>query len=94
MNGQQQLVGLGGLTLVGANFWLSDQRKTFAAGALNSSATDQQQQTAHGLVKSLATELLFVGVATLVAGLGPAAGNAMIAIFAALVILWAVKHYS
>lgn len=101
MNGQQQIVGLGGLALIGANFWLTDQKQTFAAGALSNSGqsgltpkSTAQTEAAHSLVKQIAAELLFVGVATLLAGMSSQAGNAMIAVVAALAILWAIKHYS
>lgn len=94
MNTQQTIVAAAGAGLVGVNFWTGPQRKAVTSGALNSSASSKQEGTAHTSIVQLAGELLFVGVAVLLAGAGGKAGSIVVAMIAALWILWLIKHYS
>lgn len=93
MNTQQNIVGGLGLGLVAANFW-TKQKATFATGALNSSATKAQSEKAHTAIYQIGLELLFVGVATLIAGASSSAGSAMVAVLVALAIVWLIKFES
>lgn len=93
MNTAQNFTALIGVGLIGGNFWVQ-QHKTFAAGALNNNATQAQSAAAHTIVKTVALELLFVGVATLIAGGSSQAGSAMIAVMVALAIVWIIKYES
>jgi hypothetical protein len=93
MNTQQNLTALGGGALIAANFW-TDQRHAFAGGALNNDASGKAQQSAHDVVKTIAIELAFVGVLVLLAGASSAAGNAIVAVIAALALVWLMRHYA
>lgn len=94
MNSSQTIAAVAGAGLVGVNFWTGPQRKAFAGGALSSSANAKAQQTAHATIVQLAGELVFVGVAVLLAGAGGKAGAIVVAVFTALWLLWLIKHYS
>jgi hypothetical protein len=91
VNGSQQLVGGIGVGLVGLNFWTT-QRHTFTAGALNGSSSGAQQAAARSGLIQIGAELLFVGIATLLAGNSQAAGP-MVAVMLGLAILWAITHF-
>lgn len=93
MSGSQTVVGALGVGLIGANFW-TEQRADVAAGAFSKNATAAQTATAHATLKIIAAELLAVGVATILAGLSPSAGGAMVAILLALALVWAIKHFA
>jgi hypothetical protein len=94
VNGKQQVVAVGGAGLILVNFWLTGSRQTVSAGIFNNNATDAQTSAAHTELKKFGAELLFVGVATLLAGLSNNAGTAMVAIIAALFIVWAMNRYA
>lgn len=94
MNGAQTVAAAAGASLVGVNFWTGPQRKAFTRGALSSSASPAQEESAHKALVQLAGELVFVGVAVLIAGGSSKAGGIAVAVFAALWILWLIKHYS
>jgi hypothetical protein len=89
VNGSQQLVGLGGLGLIAVNFWTGDQR-TEIAPVLGGKGTVAD---AHSAFKEIGAELLFVVIATMLAGL-PGWGAGMVAVIVALYILWGINHYS
>jgi hypothetical protein len=93
MNTQQTLVAYGGMGLIVGNFWTT-QRHVFAAGAFNSSASTTEQESAHSTLVKIGAEVVFVAVATLLAGTSKSAGNAMAAIIAALAIVWLIKWSS
>lgn len=91
MNAQQNIVGAAGLGLVAANFW-TKQRAAVSAGAFNSSASSAASEKGHEALVTIGAELLFVGVATLLAGASASFGNAMIAVVIALGILWIINY--
>ena len=91
MNGKQQAVAVTGLALVVANFWTTDARPLVTAGLSGDPAA---QARAHSELKTLGLELLFVAGAAMLAGFSDGLGTAMVAIIAALAILWAVNHYA
>lgn len=93
MNGQQNIVALGGVALIGANYWAT-QKATINAGLFNSSATTADTTAAHAALRNVALELLFVGVATLLAGVSDGLGSAMVAVIVALGILWCIRHFA
>lgn len=94
MSGKQQLVAAGGIGLIAANFWLGGARQTVTTGALTKGASPAATSDAHTEVKRIAAELLFVGLAVLISGVSDAAGSAMLAVIAALAVLWAINHYT
>lgn len=94
MNTQQTIAAAAGVGLVGVNFWTGPQRAAVSKGALSSSASAKAEQSAHTSIVQLAGELIFVGVAVLLAGAGGKAASIVVAIFAALWLLWLIKHYS
>ena len=91
MNTQQSVVAAGGLALVAANWW-TGSRKTIFAGAFNSSASTAQEAAAHKALYALGLQLLFVAVAAFLAGINTSLGNAMLAMIAALAILWLITY--
>lgn len=94
MSGKSQLVGAAGIALVGANFWLGPQRAQLSGGLFLKSATSAQTEGAHTALKQLGAELLFVTVATVIASVSDSAGSAMLAVLAALAVVWAITHYA
>lgn len=94
MSGQQGLVAVGGIGLIGANYWLGGARQTVKAGALTPGATTAQTTAAHQQLKTVLIELMFVGVGVLLAGISDAAGSAALAVLVALGVLWAINHYT
>ena len=89
MNGSQQLVGWGGLGLVGVDFWLGGQRGTVAEGLFGTGST----ASAHSALLRLGGEALFVVVATILAGVNDSLGTVMVVAIVGLWILWAMNHY-
>lgn len=89
MSGEQTLAGLGGIALVGVNYWTGQQRAPISSLLSGTSST-----AAHSSLVELGGELLLVGVAVAIAGASPAAGKAVLAAVVALWILWAINHYS
>lgn len=83
MNGQQELVGAGGIGLVAANVWTT--QRSALAGMFASGAAPEDVARAHTALRDVGIELLFVGGATLLAGLNSPTGNAMVAM---VVVLW------
>lgn len=94
MSDKQNLVAAGGLGLIAVNFWLGGARQTVTAGSLKPGSTGDATAASHTAIKKIAGELLFVGIAVLVSGISDAAGTAMLAVIAALAVLWAIHHYS
>lgn len=94
MAGAQTAVGLGGAALIAVNFWTGALHKPVtqtlnaAPGGLASSAT----YTAHQSLIEIGGEIVFVLVATVIAGSGPSAGRAMVFAIAGLWILWLISH--
>lgn len=93
MNTQQSVVAAGGLGLVAANWW-TKQRHVIFAGAFNSSASTAQQAAAHKALLTVGAQLLFVAVASFLAGTSSGLGNAMVAMIVALAILWLITYNS
>lgn len=94
MSGKSQLVGVAGLGLIGANFWLGTQRQDLSGGLFTKSASAAQSAKSHDSLKQLGAEILFVTVATVIAATSDSAGNAMLAVLVALGIVWAITHYA
>lgn len=94
MTGDQTLVAAGGGALVLLNLWTSKDRTTISSGVFNSSATASQITAAHKLLIRYGGALLFVGVATLMAGVSKSAGTAFVAIIGGLFLVWAMNKYS
>lgn len=92
MSGKQQAVGALGAALVAANFWTGSNRPLVSA-VVGKGSTPADAAAAHTALKSVGLELLFVAVATLLAGLSDGLAGAMIAVIVALFILWAVTHF-
>jgi hypothetical protein len=89
VNGTQQLVGLGGMGLIAVNFWTGEQRGQIVPAITGSGNV----ANAHGAFKEVGAELLFVIIATVLAGLGGGWGTGMVAVIVALFILWGITHY-
>lgn len=89
MQGKQTFVAGAGAALVLVNFWTSPQRSTIIGGIYGNG----DPATAHqGLIK-LGGEILFVVVATILAGLSDNFATIMVLVIVALFILWAMHHY-
>ena len=93
MSGKSNLVGAGGIGLIAANFWLGGARKTVGAGLVKG-AQPGTATNAHTEIKKVAAELLFVGVAVLIASVNDTAATAMLAVIVALFVLWSIHHFS
>lgn len=89
MDGTQQLVAVGGLGLVGVNYWTSAQRTAIAGTVWNGKAPAQ----ARGALIAIGGEVLLVFVLTMVAGQSDSLAYGMLAIIVALWVLWAMAHY-
>ena len=92
MQGQQTIVGVGGIALVGVNFWTSNQRPTLSAVFDNSKQADPT--AGHQIFLAIGAELLLVFVMAFAAGASGTVGNAMVAVLATLWVLWAIRYYS
>jgi hypothetical protein len=84
------VVGLGGVALVGLNFWDGDQRKAIAPVLSGKGSTAD----AHAAFKELGAELVFVVVATVLAGLSNSWGVGMCAVIVGLLIIWSINRTS
>lgn len=93
MSGQQQIVAAGGAGLVVLAFWTGESHKTISDGLFHSHASDKSIRAAHAELVKLAAAVLFVAVATILAGLSSQWGTAMTAVVAGLFILWAITRY-
>jgi hypothetical protein len=89
VNGPASIVGLGGAGLVFANFWLGNDKGTVAGGLFGSG----DAASAHKVLLTLGGEMLFVIVATVLAGASDAIGTVMVVLIVGLWILWAMHHY-
>lgn len=92
MNTKQDIVAAAGMGLIIADFWLGNSRAPIAAGIFGRAGGSAGN--AHADLKKYAGELLFVAVATLIAGVSDGAGSAMIAVMVALGVLWSIHHYT
>jgi hypothetical protein len=90
MDGTQQLVGVGGLALVGVNYWTSQQRPAISGVILG---TSQDTAAGHKALLGIGGELLVVGLLTLVAGSSDSMALGMLAAIAALWVLWGIHYY-
>lgn len=90
MNGSQTLVGAGGVGLVIANFWFSPAKSQTSAGLFGSG----DPAVAHKAILGLGGEILFVIVATMLAGISQTWATVMTLVIVGLGILWAIHHYS
>lgn len=91
MTGLQNVVGFGGAGLVFANFWLGGKRHEIANGLFGSASGNTT--TAHGDLLTLGAEMLFVIVATVLAGISDAWASIMAVIVVGLWILWAMNYF-
>lgn len=89
MNGAQQVVGLGGMGLIAVNFWTGSQRADIGPLLAGKAAPNS-----HTAFREIGAELLFVVIATALAGVGGSWGTAMAAVVIGLFILWGIQHYS
>lgn len=89
MDGTQQLVAVGGLGLVGVNYWTSAQRSAIGSTVWNGKAP----AAARSALLAIAGELLLVFILTMVAGQSDSLAYGMLAILAALWVLWSMQHY-
>lgn len=89
MNGSQQIVGLGGMGLIAVNFWTGPQRSDIGPLLAGQSAPNS-----HAAFREIGAELLFVVIATALAGVGGSWGTAMAAVVIGLFILWGIQHYT
>jgi hypothetical protein len=88
MNGVQTVVAAGGVGLVVANMWTGTQRQQVAQMFGGGSAP-----SAHTALVQLAGEMLFVVVATILAGVSDVWGALMAVVIVGLWLLWAMNHY-
>lgn len=93
MNGPQQAAAAGGAGLLVLNYWTGPDRKTINAGLFDAKATDADKAAAHGTLVRFAAAAVALAVGVLLAGASPQWGSALVAIIAALFILWAINHY-
>lgn len=87
---KQSLVAAGGIGLIVANYWTGPARSTITGGLFGSGDTG----AAHSQLGVMVGELLFVIVAAILAGISDAWGTAMVAVIAALFILWSIHHFA
>lgn len=90
MNGTQSVVGFGGAGLVFANFWFGNDKGTVAAGLFSKGG---DAASAHKALLTVGGEMLFVIVATVLAGASDSIGTVMAVLIVGLWILWAMHHY-
>ena len=93
MDGTQSLAGAAGVGLLLTNLWTSPDRHTLTAGAFNASAPTAATTAAHDVLKRYAGAALAIAAAVVLAGTSPTAGKAVLAVFAALWLLWLILHY-
>jgi hypothetical protein len=84
------VVGLGGIGLVGLNFWDGTQRQQIAPILSGKGSVAD----AHGAFKELGEELVFVVIATVLAGLSNSWGVGMTAVIVGLLIIWSINRTS
>lgn len=90
---QAALAGVGGISLIAANYWFGGAHQIVHTGALSGGATPAETTDAHKQLRTILIELAFVGVGVLIAGGSDSAGTAILAILAALAVLWSVNHF-
>lgn len=88
--GTQQIVGLGGAGLIAVNFWTGSQRKAVADGLFQKGSDTSKS---HADLTQLGAEILFVVVATVLAGVSDSWANAMALVIVGLFIVWALNKY-
>lgn len=88
MAGYQTVVGLGGIALVGLNYWDGAQRTAISPVLSGKGSVSD----AHSEFKQIGAELVFVIVATVLAGLSPGWGMGMAAVIVALFILFGITR--
>lgn len=93
MNGTQQLTAAAGAGLLVLNFWTGPEHDAIAKGLFDKDASADATQNAHKSLVRMAAALLFVAVATLLSGVNGQLGSAMLAIIAALFVIWAINHF-
>lgn len=89
MNGSQQIVGLGGMGLIAVNFWTGTQRSEVVPIITGGGSV----ASAHSAFKELGAELLFVVIATVLAGVDGGWGTGLVAVIVGLFILWGINYY-
>lgn len=89
MDGGQAFVGAAGVGLVLTDYWLGSARSAISGSIFGSGNTVQ----AHGDLKVLGGELLFVVIATVLAGISTSWASVMAVVIVALWILWTI-HWS
>jgi hypothetical protein len=93
VSGTQQVVAAGGIGLLLVNFWTGPDRATISGGLFNSGATAAQTTAAHKELVKFGGALIFVGVASLLAGVSRSWGASLVAVMLGLWILWAMHHF-
>lgn len=91
MDGSQQLVAVGGLALVAANFWTGSQRSAVSGVLWGAKGADVT--AGHQAILGIAGELVLVVVLAMAAGASDSLSYGMLAIVAALWILWGMHYY-
>lgn len=89
MDPKQQMAGVAGIALVGVNLWTGPGRHQIGDVIWGGGQTD----TGHKALLALGGQLLFVGVLVFFAGGGDGAANVVLALIAALWVLWGINRY-
>jgi hypothetical protein len=89
VNGTQQAIGAAAVGLLFVNEWTSPDRGVLGGVLWNGSNPTE----AHSALTRLAGELIFVGGAIILSGIGGAWTTGVAAIVAALWVLWAINRY-
>lgn len=91
MDGTQQLVAVGGLGLAGVNFWTGRQRPAITGVLWGDKGADVS--AGHQAMLGLGGELVLVVVLTMAAGASQSLAYGMLAVVAALWVLWGMHYY-
>lgn len=91
MDGTQQLVAVGGIGLVAANFWTGQQRPRIVGVLWGDKGADPS--AGHAAMLGIGGELLLVVLLVLAAGMSQSVAYGMLAIIAALWVLWGIHYY-
>jgi hypothetical protein len=89
MTGQQTVVAAGGVGLILANMWVGNNSQRAEISGIFSG----NGPSAHSTLVTLAGEMLFVLIATILAGLSSSWGNAIAVAIVALFVIWSINHF-
>lgn len=87
-------VWVGGLGLVAVNFWTSSQRDAIANLVFGDKQGAAAAQPGHAALVGIGGELVLLLVLFVVAGMSDQLASAMLAIVAALWVLWGITYYT